>query len=180
MRLIRAAFALSAALLLVACTHTSGPGVATAVSATAQPTADRSLSREAEEQAVQQYGQCMRQHGITVSNPHAVHPPEGGRNDPAVLKWQAAHTACQSLLPGGDLEQAPSQQEIEQLRTFAVCMRAHDIPMTDPLPDGNMQINGRFEHVTRTQLEADPVYIAAMAACKDKLPDPQAGKKAGH
>lgn len=78
--------------------------------------------------------------------------------------------ACQSLLPPEMLPQGPTPEELEQLRAFAVCMRAHDIPMTDPLPNGNMKINGRFERVTRTQLNADPVFKAANDACKDKLP----------
>jgi hypothetical protein len=114
----------------------------------------------------------MRQHGVTVNDPHNIQPPSGGRTDPALLKWQAAQDACKQLMPGGTLEDGPGREEMEQLRAFAVCMRDHDIPITDPLPNGNMKINGRFEHVTRTQLEADPVYIAAMAACKDKLPVP--------
>jgi hypothetical protein len=149
-----------------ACTHAAGPQVASVSSAAPS----HSPSRADEEQAIQQYATCMRQHGATVADPHNIAPPSGGRDNPALQKWQEAQNACQSLLPGGDLQQAAGQQEMEQLRAFAVCMRAHDIPITDPLPNGNMKINGRFEHVTRTQLEADPVYIAAMAACQEKLP----------
>jgi hypothetical protein len=49
-------------------------------------------------------------------------------------------------------------------------MREHEVEITDPLPDGNMRINGRLGALNRTQLEADPQYQAAYAACKDKLP----------
>jgi phage tail protein X len=59
---------------------------------------------------------------------------------------------------------------MEKLRSFAVCMRAHDIEMTDPLPDGTMKIKGRLANVTRATLNADPGFQAAMAACQDKLP----------
>jgi hypothetical protein len=168
MRHKAAAVLAASVLLLAACTHNAGPRVASAASPTALPSADRA----AEEQAIQAYAQCMRQHGVTVNDPHDIHPPAGGRNDPALLAWQAAQDACKPLMPGGTLVDGPGLQEIEQLRTFAACMREHDIPITDPLPNGNMKINGRFDHVTRTQLEADPVYIAAMAACRDKLPVP--------
>jgi hypothetical protein len=109
----------------------------------------------------------MNSHGATVSDPRNVSPPSAG---PAAQAWEAAMQSCSSLLPPEMLPQGPTPAELEQLRAFAVCMRAHDIPMTDPLPNGNMKINGRFEHVTRTQLNADPVFKAANDACKDKLP----------
>jgi len=134
--------------------------------------------RGGEEQSLQQYAQCMSQHGVAVSDPRNITPPSGGRDTPALQKWEQAHDACRALLPGGDLDEGPGQAEMEQLRAFAVCMRAHDVPITDPMPNGNMKINGRFEHVTRTQLDADPVYIAAMAACKDNLPVPAKSTKA--
>ena len=56
-------------------------------------------------------------------------------------------------------------------------MRAHDIPITDPeLPGagdrpGNMRIEGRFNTMLRDQVENDPGYKAAIAACQDKLPN---------
>jgi hypothetical protein len=168
MRRISATVVVACSLFLVACTNTNSPGVATANGAVTSPSKDGA----AEEQALQQFAQCMGQHGVSVPDPHNIAPPSGGRDTPSLQKWEEAQNACRALLPGGDLEQGPGDAEMEQLRAFAVCMRAHDIPITDPLPNGNMKINGRFEHVTRTQLEADPVFVEAMAACKDKLPVP--------
>lgn len=76
--------------------------------------------------------------------------------------------ALVAALPAGS--PAPSGEELEQLRVFAACMRAHDIDISDPTPDGNLRIGGRFEHSTRAQVEADPAYTAAQGACRDELP----------
>ena len=64
----------------------------------------------------------------------------------------------------------PTAQQLEQLRTYAMCMRAHGIDMSDPTPTGDMHILGRLAHATQAQLNNDPGYKAAKAACKDKLP----------
>jgi hypothetical protein len=163
-----AAAAFAFAFILSACKDSGSPGIASVAGATPQPSA----SRGDDEQARRQFTECMSQHGVTMSDPHTITPPSGGRENPALQKWLDAYDACRPLLPGEPLQQdGPGQAEMEQLRAFAVCMREHDIPMTDPLPNGNMKINGRFEHGTRAQMEADPVYIAAIAACHDKLPD---------
>jgi signal transduction histidine kinase len=64
-----------------------------------------------------------------------------------------------------------SNQQLDQFRTYAICMRAHGIEMSDPAPDGSMTVGGRLEHVTKAQLNADPAYLAAEAACRDERPD---------
>lgn len=76
--------------------------------------------------------------------------------------------ALVAALPAGS--PTSTAKEMQQLRVFAACMRAHDIDMSDPTPDGNMQIGGRLQNVTRAQLEADPAYGAALGACRDDLP----------
>ncbi|WP_405142016.1 hypothetical protein OG589_32925 [Sphaerisporangium sp. NBC_01403] len=117
---------------------------------------------------------CMGEHGQNM--------PELGPNEPLRLTpppgkeraWRTALRACQRFLPEGVGEAGPPPEQLEQLRAFAVCMRAHDVEMTDPDPtDGNMKIKGRFANVTRAQLDSDPVYKAAIKACKDKLPQEQ-------
>jgi signal transduction histidine kinase len=62
-------------------------------------------------------------------------------------------------------------QELEQYRAYAACMREHDIDMSDPDPTGNMQVGGRLADVTRAELETDPGFKAASAACAENLPD---------
>jgi hypothetical protein len=171
----RIAVTLLCVLALSACTADPGTeGIASV--ATAAPTVSASPGGASREAAMRQFEACMTSHGVTITNPGRIDPPSTGPDSAAGQAWNAAMNACKGLLPAADLNPAPDQAELEKLRVFAVCMRAHDIPMTDPLPDGNMKINGRFEHVTRTQLEADPVYIAAMTACRDKLPEAGNGK----
>jgi signal transduction histidine kinase len=65
-----------------------------------------------------------------------------------------------------------TDQELEQLQTFAVCMRAHGIDMSDPDTSGGIHISGPLANADRAQLDADPGYKAAYEACKNKLPDP--------
>ncbi|GAB3844596.1 hypothetical protein GCM10027610_059350 [Dactylosporangium cerinum] len=88
--------------------------------------------------------------------------------------WDVATQACQHFLPGGVFNPPPNAQELEQLRAFAVCMRAHDIDMSDPETSGadigKIEIHGRLANATRAEADNDPVYKAAMEACRDKLP----------
>lgn len=150
-------------LLMSACTNDPSHGIASVATKSAA-----SPSPSSDGAQLQEFAQCMTSHGATVTDPRNPTPPSGG---PAAQAWPTAIESCRSLLSPEALGHTPDPAELEQLRTFAVCMRAHDIPITDPLPDGNMKINGRFERVTRTQLNADPVFIAAMDACRDKLPE---------
>jgi hypothetical protein len=110
------------------------------------------------------YAACMRRQGHPLSEP--VDPD----NLPADA--QAAAAKCRPLLPGGEAERQahPPAEDMDKLRAFAQCMRAHQIEMTDPLPDGNMRILGRMAQMNRGQLNADPVYKAALDACRDRLP----------
>lgn len=153
--------------MAAACSPASDPGVPTANgSAGANPSAG-SLDLTA-------YVACIREHGVNVVDPAPgvevwVWIRQQAEANPA---FGDADDACHQLLPAGAEPPAEtlSAQELEQLRAFAVCMRAHEIEMSDPTPDGNMRIGGRLEHVTRAQLEADPAFKAAQEACKDKLP----------
>lgn len=77
--------------------------------------------------------------------------------------------ALVASLPAGN--PTPTAKEMQQLRAFAVCMRAHNVDMSDPTDDGNLAIGGRLQNVSRAELEADPVYMAAREACRDEQPD---------
>jgi hypothetical protein len=153
--------------------------------------ADRSASQSAspsavsEEQALVAFARCMRAHGQNLPDPDpngGPFPPRG----PHGAGWDTAEQACRQLLPEGEQSGGgPDAQELEQLRAYAVCMRAHDIEMSDPeLPGqgthpGNMTIGGRLQRATKTQLNSDPAFLAAMTACRDKLPNNGADKKGG-
>ncbi len=147
-----------------------GTGIASATSGTASA---RPSAPPAGDPAA--YVRCMREHGQTMpdlgpNEPLRLIPPSGEQ----ARAWRTAHQACLRFLPEGMRENGPPPEELEQLRAFAVCMRAHDIEMTDPAAvDGNMVIKGRLANITRAQLDSDPVYKAAIEACKDKLPQEQ-------
>jgi hypothetical protein len=120
---------------------------------------------------------CLHQHGISVPNPAPSSPGTVGewvdQQSAQNPGFDHAAVACQSQLPASDPNShatAPpaTAQELEQLRTYAVCMRAHGIQMSDPDPTGDMQTGGRLAHATRAQELNDPGYKAAFAACKDK------------
>jgi hypothetical protein len=149
--------------LTPACTTSSDTGI---------PVASGSASASASARSEVAFANCVRQHGVNIPdpNPDAPWPPsQVERSD----GWHAAAAACGHLLPpseAGIAPQPPTAQQLEQLRTYAVCMRAHGIDMSDPTPTGGLTIGGRLATGTRAQLKYDPGFKAAQAACKDKLP----------
>lgn len=168
-------------LLTTACDRSSTAPDIPSANGGATPTSTAPNAAEDPTVAATNFARCMREHGQAVPDPDPnseefrVVEPSDAQNS----GWDAAMEACGHLMPNGrDRGPTPSPQELEQLRDFAVCMRSHDIEITDPTPEGNMIIRGRLEHVNRTQLEADPGYQAASAACRDKLPDGGAVDKA--
>ena len=174
-RLLALLLSLGAAALAAACTTSSSTGLPTASGGSDAP-----IGSAAWHTGAVAYARCMRQHNVNVPDPA---PGQVGWNPgPATARqsplWGAAWQACQHLLPAGYTPgNHPTAQELEQLRTFAVCMRAHGIDISDPKPDGEWTIGGRLAHVTKAQLNNDPGYKAAMAACKGKLPADYTGKK---
>jgi hypothetical protein len=164
-----------AALILVsgagtACRGSSGTGVASAGGGTTSAHPSTKSDTAA-------FRACMHEHGQNLPEPGPNGPNAFPEATASSAAFEAALAACQHLWPDGG-PQPPDAQQFEQLRAYAVCMRAHGIEITDPLADGNMRIGGRLENVSRDQLEADPTFQAAQAACKDKLPgtDAKGGK----
>lgn len=149
-----------------ACGKASDPGIPSA-----NPSASTSAGPSAGRGDLVPFARCMREHGMNVPD------PDPGQD----LAWQEfehapgfdpAWSACRHLMPPAPDGQdtALPTEELEALRAFAVCMRAHDIDMSDPDPTGNMTIGGRLAALTRAQLENDPGYKAGYEACRDKLP----------
>jgi hypothetical protein len=60
----------------------------------------------------------------------------------------------EQLMPAGAVQQdvPPSPQELGQLRAFAVCMRAHDIDMSDPDPKTGNMTTGHATQATGPRL----------------------------
>jgi hypothetical protein len=120
-------------------------------------------------QAAVAFARCMRQHGVNMPDPN---PDIDWSQEGRAPRWDAAWQACRQLLSPDPTPQnsRPSPQELGQLRAFAVCMRAHGIDLSDPDPTtGNMNMGGRLGGVPKDQLNDDPGYKAAQAACRDKL-----------
>jgi hypothetical protein len=149
--------------LAAACTEPAGSDL---------PTADRgaapSSSPSTNGDAVA-FTRCMRQHGIDMPDPN----PDiqwGQLNEEP--EWDGAFAACRDLLPRDPEQEAarPSAEELEQLRAFAGCMREHDIELSDPDPNGNLETGGRLADLTKDQLANDSGYRAAYEACRDELP----------
>jgi hypothetical protein len=157
--------------LAAACSRAPGPDI---------PAASGSASPSAANGGYSAFFGCLRQHGISVPDPAPSSPGTVGewvdQQSAQNPGFDPAAVACQSQLPASDpnshpANQPPSAQQLEQDRTFAVCMRAHGIQVSDPDPaTGDMPIGGRLAHVTRAQLNNDPGYKAAYQACKSKLP----------
>jgi hypothetical protein len=130
--------------------------------------------------SLQQFAACMREHGQNVPDPDpnsgnvALTPPAGG--DPSA--WQAAMRACQQYMPNGGEPVAPDAQELAALRQYAACMREHGVEMTDPDPTtGNGQYAGRFANMSKTQIQNDPTYKTAQAACQSILDNAEPPQK---
>lgn len=134
---IRVALALAAATALAAC------GVA-------NPFAPAAAKTSSQDQLLK-FAQCMRQHGIDMSDPvnGRIQFQSGGSNaqnsgpGPDSPQWQAAQEACKQYMPnGGNGNQGPSQQQLDQATKFAQCMRDHGVNMPDPqvAPGGGIMI----------------------------------------
>jgi hypothetical protein len=92
------------------------------------------------------YAGCMRSHGV----PRYPDPSSGNELPSGLPKvspeqlgvssahYQAAQNACAHLLPnGGQLTQSQSQQDLNAMRRFAQCMRAHGVPTWPDPTDGS-------------------------------------------
>jgi hypothetical protein len=159
---VAGALAVALALAVTACGGGADDnGVASVNPTTGQTTSSDAPSAHADGVA---FARCIRRHGVNMPDPD----PEiqWGQLEQAP-GWEAAWEACRQLLPPGPTTPPPSAQEMRQLLAYARCMRAHHVEISDPDPaHGDMTLSG----YSRAQQQTDPVFKAAHAACKDKLP----------
>jgi hypothetical protein len=119
---------------------------------------------------VRQYGQCMRDHGITRFRDgtleHGRLTRAGAPDDSFTeTQMQAATEACRSIadtLPASVLAPAPppSAAELELMAKFSDCVRQHGLPDW-PDPDGR----GAFKLTDPTVVKSDR-FVAAQTACR--------------
>jgi len=170
---IRVMLALAAAAALAAAC-----GVANPFSRAAASTSDQD--------ELLKWAQCMRQHGVNVSDPvngdiRITVTPAPGRTAPSSNgpvegnpQFQAAQNACKQYAPnGGNGGGPPSQAEIDQATKFAQCMRDHGIPMQDPKVQGSgisLQGGGPGMDPNSSQFQQ------AQQACAKYMPGNGSGK----
>ena len=126
-------------------------------------------------EAMRQFAQCMREHGVDVPDPGSN--PGGGSVRITTSdgpKTQEAMQACQHLMPAGKL-QTPSAEDTEKLRQYAQCMRDHGIDMPDPDPNGGLGITKSSGAGSDKFNPDDPAFQAADQACASKLPGKHSG-----
>jgi len=123
-----------------------------------------------------QFARCMRAHGVQVRDPYhrAGHsglsisvPGQTAANRPAF-------SACNHFLqPIVQFKQSHQRAEaapiMGALTAYARCMRAHDISMLDPTPEGELNL-GRVPGTNSDFGRYSPQFRAADAACRHLLP----------
>ncbi|MBO0815846.1 MAG: hypothetical protein J2P30_11995 [Actinobacteria bacterium] len=117
------------------------------------------------------FSRCMRAHGITAfPDPNAqggttLNAGPGTGINPNSPQFQAANSACKSLLPAGA---AVSPAQRAQMLRYAQCMRAHGISdFPDPDNQGHLAIKSQ----PGDDLDPhNPRYQAADKACRHYQP----------
>lgn len=158
---------------------TDGSGVATAGGSTPSAAAAGGAARPGSEEEMQQhlrFAQCMRSNGVPEFPDPKVNS-EGGINislpeGVSKEKVDAAEQKCQQYLPNGGEPQKADPKTLEQLRTYAQCMRSNGIPNFPDPTDSGLQIDPQ-----KLGLEPDdPRMKAAEEACRQHQPEPRDGE----
>lgn len=129
------------------------------------------------EEAMLAFTECMREHGVEMSDPEVAKGGGGGviqrleGADPDSDGFAAAQEACEPLMEDavGDIELDPEQEAEmrEQLLAYAECMRDHGVDMPDPVFDQG----GRVEIGPGDEVGGDmssDEFEAANEACRDE------------
>ena len=144
----RAASRLSVAAAAVAATAVIAACGSNSHSSTHTTSSSGQLSQAQLQQDAFSFADCMRSHRVSNfpdprTAPHAIkstmNPNSALPRSPA---FQSAATACQHLLPGGDLptrDETHSRAQITALLTLARCLRTHGFPkFPDPTSTGQL------------------------------------------
>jgi hypothetical protein len=155
-----AAAALSALMLFAGCGDEPDDGVASVDGSTAEETPSEEVGQE---EALQNFAECMREQGVDFPDPD----PEGGFEGAEELRDVMADEpeaveACQEHLASGeqDLDDPETQAALLE---FAQCMRDNGVEgFPDPGEEG-------FGPALLDEGEADPEWDAALEACRSLL-----------
>jgi hypothetical protein len=123
------------------------------------------------------FTQCMRQHGVNVSDSSGQGRVQITVPNTQGHTFQSAQTACQKYLPklGGSGSATPDPARTAELLKFAQCMRAHGVDVPDPQTSGN---GFAFSLGGPGAPKIDPNSAAfknAQSACQKYLPGKPSG-----
>jgi hypothetical protein len=139
--------------------------------------AGHQLTQNQSDQDMVSFARCMRGHGVQMSDP--VHRPgHAGLSidmPPQDAATRTAYATCNHFIApivqmkdsGAAAQAAP---RLAALTRYAECMRAHDIGMLDPTPQGELNL-GRVPGMANNDFgRYSPQFRSADAACRHWLP----------
>jgi hypothetical protein len=117
------------------------------------------------------YARCMRSHGVNVLDPDQngnIQIAAPNTPKPVINRAQKACQALRSASLGPGMNAQQHAQALAQFTRFTRCMRAHQIPMADPItgPQGAVGY-----YVPQGISPSSQLYKNAEAACKHLLPN---------
>lgn len=134
------------------------------------------LTEQQSDRDMVSFTQCMRSHGVQMSDPyhragHAGLTLDLPTRDSATA---AAYVACDHLIAAIAAQKAagqpsPDAPELAALTRYAQCMRNHDIGMLDPTPAGALSL-GNVPGISDEYGRYSPQFRAADHACRHLLP----------
>jgi hypothetical protein len=163
---------------VTACAGASGDsGIASANGGTSQPSASAGPGNASltDAQKARKFAQCMRDHGIDVSESSADGRTAVRVRGGSPTKMRAAMQACHKYAPGSGGENRRLDPEaLAQARRFAQCMREHGVTdFPDPDPNGGLEI----ERKKGSDLAPDkPTFQEAQKACESLMGGGKPGK----
>jgi hypothetical protein len=123
------------------------------------------------------FARCMRSHGVQMSDPFHL-PGHSGLSIDLPTRdtvTQAAYTACDHFIQpivqakmAGHVHDTPAV--LTALTRYARCMRAHDISMLDPTPQGDLSL-GNVHGITAQFGRYSPQFRSADGVCRRVLPE---------
>jgi hypothetical protein len=122
------------------------------------------------------FAHCLRAHGVNEPDPF-TRPGHNGLTfemPPDTAANHAAIAACEHFIAKlVAAKQAGASAQLAHwlpsLVRYASCMRAHDVPMLDPGPEGQLNL-GNVPGITSDFGRYSPQFRAADRACRHLLP----------
>jgi hypothetical protein len=164
------------ALIAAACSSGGGSSVASLPGHSGGSSSAPSGFEAQRDSSLVSFAHCMQAHGVQMSNPYHRAGATGLTVDlpPHTAATQAGYDACGHFIAAiaqAKAAAAASQiaADLPALTDYARCMRAHDINMLDPTPQGALNL-GDVPGMTDDFGRYSPQFRAADAACRHYLP----------